>query len=240
MPLLPSRFSALLSGVVLVWPTLMAPATSPTAQKPSLVNESVAVQKQHKRDEKAEKLIKEMIKAYASLKSFKAKVVSHSNLNGEKKEGMGELKLQKPYFALDREGTLPPYLIANDRVVRNLFPVPGKTINYVEFKPDPKGQNIQGELYICLFFGQPILDSFLYRDATRRYVGTERVDGKLCHIVELSKTTRKRVLRLYIGEDRLIHRTLNRSEFKDGFKSMVDNILSNVVLNKKWPRSDFQ
>lgn len=190
-------------------------------------------------DQKAEQLIEEMKAAYRSLRSLKANVVSRSNLNGAKSEDKGIIELQKPNFARAQYQGEKPLLIANSRVVRMVAVVPGK---YVEQKPDPKGQNIQASVpsVVNFFFGQPILESFIYNKSPRHYAGTERRNGKLYYIVEFVQEHPKGVTRFYLGEDKLIYRRTSESKLSDSYKTTTEDELTNVVLNKKIPMSEFK
>ncbi len=165
---------------------------------------------QARADEKADALLKEVRETMQAAQTLTADVTMVAKVKGSEMKGQGKVKLNRPNLARMEMITKTP-LGSDSRVLTSdgttLWELSLADNQYQKMSSvDPQGRNLDGFLFLPVGFFAPDTGAFAFSKETR-YLGPETVEGKEYAVIEIAiGKPAEETTKLYIGEDKLVHR----------------------------------
>lgn len=185
-------------------------------------------------DEKASRLLKEVVAVYKAMRTLSADFAVHQELPGAPAMEMtGTFKAQKPNrFAIDCAGALSARMTSDGKSVLFLL----KPQNaYAQMPANGQAMNLTVTTVAPLtFFFNP--GKLLAPDTPTTYLGTETWEGTVYELVE--QTLGPSVMRFFIAPNRVIARLKVHLE-QGGQKQDVEAALRNIRLDAPLTPADF-
>lgn len=189
-------------------------------------------------DEKADKLLKEVISAYKGLQTLTAEFSIRQQLPGiPASEMTGTVKAKKPnLFAIDSSGTFPALMTSDGKMVLVLLKLQKA---YSQLPVSGQSMNMTTSTVVPLtFFFNP--EKLTLPDTPTAYIGQETWNDTLCDVVE-QKTQQEKVstvMRYYITPAKLVARVKIQVD-QMGRKIDIDAVLTKVQLDTPLAATEF-
>lgn len=190
-------------------------------------------------DEKTDALMAEVRAATSAAHTLTASFSTKIQFRGEL-QSTGTIKLMKPNLArIDYANPSAPSIVSDGKTVWTLTK---EQNSYTKHEASPQGSNIDwlGTLPVNPFFDVDFVSKLAAPGNQPRLSGIERVKGKDYSVIEATvekPATMK--IKLYIGDDKLVHRVTTEFPADDEFYRTETELHNVVIENPMWAK-DFR
>lgn len=185
-------------------------------------------------DQKADALLKEVSRATRAVNSLTADLVMTMSSTLGKQKATGKVKLMRPNFARIEIGAPFSQTIVSDGKHMWMYQKNGN--QYMKTEADPKGEEISAmwAFPVNIFFDPSMKP--LQEGVTMKLAPPETIDEKKFSVIAATLPGGSGQIKLYIGPDKLVHRTVMAAGPAGG---RAEATFKNIEIDAALMASDF-